>query len=380
MYARFLTILLGSALLLLGCPDGDDDDDVADDDAADDDTGDDDTGDDDVADDDTGDDDTGPAAGIEATYPEDGSTDFYHRESIVVEFDDPISGGDLTLVEDSSGDGVTGTVSMDGDDVMVFDPFGDSADDHLTPSTAYTATIQWDGSSGAELHFSTSDVGLPIADPQTSVAGYDYLLDLSGATFTEPPGVGALLGGYLADIHQILHLADVDDGAGTVAGYGAAVTFADPDYSQDLCIETVDLDGTWSNPYFQIGPADLHLPVEGASLTIYDTTLTASLSPDGTILAGGTFDGTMDTRGVDCVVDPSCAEGATCTLLSSIMIDCEPCPDGSGDFCLRLSAYGAPGGQVTVTGADPETGANYGTLTQVTAQMVSVWTAGGYCP
>ena len=44
-----------TSVLFLGCPPGDDDDDVADDDAADDDTGDDDTGDDDTGDDDTGD-------------------------------------------------------------------------------------------------------------------------------------------------------------------------------------------------------------------------------------------------------------------------------------------------------------------------------------
>ena len=266
---------------------------------------------------------------------------------------------------------------------FTFDPYGDSEDQHLAPSTSYTATISWDDGCSQDLHFSTSEVGGPVVSPQ-DLPDKDYFFDLSNGIFTQPPGIAPILGQYLADVYQVLRIVELDDKLGTADVFGAAADYDGKHYSQDLCIETVALTGKqpgdWQNPYLKVGPVDLYLPVEGSSLVIFDTVISASFAPDGSGPVGGTFDGTMDTRGADCLVDVNCTEGATCDLLGSLSISCEQCPDQSGEFCVTLSAFDVPGEQISITATDPETGEQYDHLVEVTPEMVEAWTMRGHCP
>ena len=366
----FLLIgLLGVGMVMSGCPGNDDDDDSA-------------NPSDDDDDDTVGDDDDDAAAGIEETVPQEGDTDFYHRNNIFVEFTDDVGTAEITVVDDG-GTAITGDNALnDNSTELTFNPFGDSESDHLTPSTSYTATISWDGQS-AELHFQTSDVGTEASDVQTTIVGNDYFLDLGSATFTEPPGVGSLLAQYIADVYVIMHVDAIDEGAGTIDIYGGIVDKEGNDYVQDLCTPTLGMTetepGQWDNPYMQIGPTDFHIAIEGYDADIIDLRIGGSFTADGSTLVGGTFDGQMDTRVLDELIDPGADEGAACDLLGSLGIECEECPDGSGPFCLTVSAYGIISEKVDVLGYDPETAAEYDTLTYVSEAMIKDWIAGGFC-
>jgi len=363
-----LIAMVSLGLMMAGCPSGDDDDD---DSAA---------SDDDVSDDDVSDDDDDAA--IKETTPQEGDSDFYHRNNIYVEFTDEVTSAEIALA-DSAGTAVTGdnTLAANATDLM-FNPFGDSDTDHLEPSTSYTATISWDGQS-AELHFSTSDVGTEVSDPANEIVGSDYFLDLGSAEFTEPPGVSSLLSQYIADVYVIMHVDAIDDGQGTIDIYGGIVDKEGNDYVQDMCTPTLGMTeqqpGMWANPYMQIGPTDFFIAIEGYEATISDLKIGGSFTPDASMLVGGTFDGKMDTRVLDELIDPGADEGAACDLLSSLGITCEECPGGEGPFCLTVSAYDIVSEKVNVSAIDPEDGTVYDSLTYVSEAMIKNWVALGVC-
>jgi hypothetical protein len=339
----------------------------------------------DADDDDSAADDDDDAGGVEidATFPQDGATDFYYRYNVWVEFSDEVTGAAITLT-DAGGTEIAGDNSMnDNNTELTFNPYGDAANDHLDPSAAYTATISWDGHADVPLSFSTSSVGTPAGDPQSDIVGNDYFLDLGTAEFTEPPGVGGILSQYIADVYVIAHIKAIDEGAGELEVYGGIVDKDGNDYVQDLCTETLPMTtaedpGTWDNPYMQIGPTDFELAIEGYEATINGLMIGGSFAADGSMLVGGTFDGKMDTRVLDDLIDPGAEEGAACELLASLGIDCEEC-QGGGMFCLTVSAHSIVAEEVAITGTNPETQETYNTLTEVSAAQIDTWVTGGFC-
>ena len=361
MRETWLLLLIGlvSMGLMLGCPSNDDDDD----DSA--------STDDDVSDDDVSDDDDDAA--IKSTEPQEGDSDFYHRNNIYVEFTDDVASAEIALA-DAGGAAVTGDNSLnDNSTMLTFDPFGASDTDHLEPSTSYTATITW-GEQSAELHFSTSDVGTGVSDPANEIVGGDYFLDLGSATFTEPPGVGSLLSQYIADVYVIMHVGDIDVDANAIDVFGGIVEKDGNDFVQDMCEPTLEFPGgDFSDPYMQIGPTDFFINIEGYEATIIDLMIGGSFTTDGAALVGGTFDGQMDTRVLDDLIDPGADEGAACDLLGSLGIECEECPDGSGPFCLTVSAYGIFSEQVNVSAVHPEDGTPYTTMQEVLETDIAGW-------
>ncbi len=397
MDTRWLMALLMALLLPLAACSGDDDDDTGGDDddttagddddttagddddttAGDDDDSsvgdDDDTGDDD--DDDTGDDDdTLPAvAEIVSTLPADGATVLCAEANIVVTFTAAVTSATLDL-EDEGGVAVPGDLTLsDGDTVLTFDPH-----DPLAVATAHTATLEWDGGNTFELNFRTSPDGPLLTDPETAVEGVDYLLDLGNATITQPAAIGVLLVSYLADVELVVQVADLDDAAGTVEAFAGNLDQG----VQDLCVPTMDLTenqiGAWCNPFLEVGPTALAVPVDGYVVDILQVRINGTIVQEGGRLVSGRIEGSMDTRGLDGLVGGG--TGATCALLTSLGVNCEPCPDGSGTYCLTTIMEDIIAQPAPVTGTHPETGDVYSTLTAVTSSQVATWTAGGYCP
>jgi len=60
--------------------------------------------------------------------------------------------------------------------------------------------------------------------------------------------------------------------------------------------------------------------------------INGTIVQEGGRLVSGRIEGSMDTRGLDGLVGGG--TGATCALLTSLGVNCEPCPDGSGTYCL----------------------------------------------
>ncbi len=256
-----------------------------------------------------------------------------------------------------------------------FDPF-QGTDQHLQPSTPYTATITWDGGTPTDLDFQTSAVGAPLNDPEMTLTGGDFRLDLASATFTEPPGVGSLLAQYISDVHMVFHIDGLDDVAGTVEVYSGLLEEDGNDYVQDMCVPTTDFPtGDWSNPYLEIGPADVEVDMEGYGMPLTGLTIGGSFTVDGLSIAGGTYDAQMDTRALDPLIDPDADPGATCDLMATLGISCEPCADGSGTFCLTISAQDVAADSVNVLAFHPVSGNAIPTLVEVTAADVASWPA-----
>ncbi len=405
---RLMALLMAALLPLAACSGdgGDDDDDITggDDDMVEDDDdttpgGDDDTtgGDDDddssAADDDdpAGDDDDSSAADdddddddddtvatvaeIDHTIPAEGASVFCVDADIVVTFTAAVASATITL-EDELGNAVAGTNALSAaDTVLTFDP-----DDPLIESTGYTATIDWDGMVSSQLTFRTSGIGTLLTDPESAVEGMDYLLDLGNATVTQPSIMGSLLLAYFEDVELVIQITDVDDAAGTLRAFGGSLD----DGEQDLCVPTMVLThdpvGAWCNPFLEVGPAKLSFAVAGYLTEVIDARITAKVVQEGASIADGRLDGALDTRGLDPLVDPGGGVGATCTLVLSLGLNCGPCPDGAGPYCLPMSMEGIVAQPTPVTGVNPETGDVYSALTEVGETQVASWIAGGYCP
>ncbi len=364
-----LTAVVG---LLVGCGDEAADDYAPDDDAV---------GDDDVASDD---DVAAVPVEITETYPVAGATDVYHRNDLIVWFDGIADQVETTLVDDD-GDPIEGVLAFNSESasttVATFDPYGESENQHLDPSTAYTATVTWVHHDPVTWEFVTSEVGAPVTDV-ASLVGRDFRLDLASARFTQPTGVGSLLGQYLGDLDLIAHIASIEDT--DIQIHVGSVEVADGAYTQDLCDPTlamtsVDGDpgpGLFDNPYVHFGPGDLHLAIEGYEATLLHVEIGVSFTADGAALAGGTLDTFMEVVGVGFPEDP----GAECDLLETLGIECVDCPDGSGEYCLPVSAFDMAGERVDVSGVHPETGEPTQGLVEVTEEMITAWRAEDLCP
>jgi hypothetical protein len=319
--ARFwLALMAPFAFLIAGCPPADDDDS-------------------------TGDDDDTVPVGVEDSNILDNSgsgvDDFYYESNIWVEFTDDPDAGSVTLTLTGPDGAVAGTTAMPKDDEATFDP-----GTNLAPNADYTLTVEWAPCDGCpiDIAFSTSDHGQGVTD-EAGLVGNTYDIDLAGATFVEPPGVGSILASQIGDIRVLFTMTAASDFAGgTVDIVGAVGEEAGGNITVDPCTETLKLTetqpATWDSATgaLAIGPADLSLSIQGITADIQQLLITGTVKPDGINMAGGVFAGTIDTRPLDGLLDDSGEEGAICDLVEeTVGIPCDDC--GGGEmFCLSLRA------------------------------------------
>jgi len=371
---RWLTTLT-CTLALAGCPAGGDDDD-----------GDDDT----VALDD--DDSAASVVAILDTYPLDGDEDVYLRDDLVVWFTDVVSGAELSLADEATGDELPGdttvaeTILMGGHSPLtrlMFDPYGSDPGSHMIPDTAYIATIAWPGHEPQTVSFRTSTTGPPVSDPQNEVEGRDYLWDIYSAYFLEP-FEGCMVEPLFGLASPGIHVAELDEANGQLRVFAAYLDWEGGHYVQDLCQPTISLhdteDSLWSNPYFELGPLSVAVGDPFETYGLFDEMqVTGSFEPDGSAYTGGTLDGILNTLPLDSYVGDG-THGSACAAFEALGISCEPCPDGSGSTCLAVAAFGLQGARVDVWGTHPETGDAVSGITEVTDDMVAAWMDGGFCP
>lgn len=298
-------LLFLSALVLMGCPGGDDKDtDTA------------------------GDLDSGSTADceieVEETVPATGAVDAYYRGTIEFRLDDP----DPTAEIETDIPGVQST--NEAGDVVYWTP-----SEPLAPNTAYTATLHYCGGD-AEISFTTSALGSEISDPQ-SLVGKTYVLDLQGARIVQPDGIGSVLTSYLTQDILVGVDAVTDTKIQMIGAIGAED--ASPP-RQDFCDPTIpfpeaDFD---ESPFFVIGPEDTTLSVAGYAITIGQLEISGTFAADGSYFGGGTLSGTIDTRPLDGLVSDTGEPGAVCALATNFGAECEPCPADGEAYCLNLVA------------------------------------------
>ncbi len=248
------------------------------------------------------------------------------------------------------------------------------------------AGVQADDDTAAD---DDDDVLHDQVDP-SSVENHDYLWDLYTASFDEPFDGGIVKQWMGGNPNVAFHVSGIDEGSNQIQAYAALVTRSGDDYIQYLCQPTIQLSdprpGLWENPSFEFGPVevepgDFHEShVAHVALLFDDKTMTGRFTQPGDVISDGTIDGAMDTRYLDESIDPGAEEGIACEVLAEIDIDCIECPDGSGPYCLVVSAEGIDGEVVSVIAEHPETGAALTGLMEVTPVMVEAWEASGFCP
>jgi hypothetical protein len=300
----------------------------------------------------TGDDDDAtadPPVVIVEANPEPGEDNFFFQSPLWVEFDRAPDSATITL---SGPDGdVAGTQESDNNGRV--ERFTPSA--ALTPSASYTMTVSWSPSEGdLSVDFQTGPYGGMVGTPGDLV-DMAFNIDLAGAEFVEPPGVGPILQSQIGDIAIVFSpLATSDFDAGEIHIVGALGEDSGGNITQDTCQESLaftygpdgalgggdDVPAGWSNPDMELGPTDLSISVQGIEATIQDLVITGTFHPDLVDMRGGTFAGKVDTRPLAPELDPEGGEGAICDLVEeTIGVGCEECGgDNPGEFCLSVLA------------------------------------------
>ena len=251
-----------------------------------------------------------------------------------------------------TGSAVAGTQALEESGRKV--KFTPSAD--LAARESYTATITWnsEAESPATWTFQTGPYGEVVTTPDDLI-GQVMHLDLGSATFTEPPAIGSLLQGFLADIYIIFTFSEASDLASGEAHIEGSLGVLDgPDIVQDTCSETLtftagpdrlpgtadDQVATWNNPEVTLNDVDLELSIQGVSATIQQLLLSMVIHPEGTGFAGGRFEGILDTRDLAGLLGDEKDENGICDLVfKTVGVGCQECGAGDpGEFCLAVRA------------------------------------------
>jgi hypothetical protein len=283
-------------------------------------------------------------------------TDFFYRSTLVAEFDIAPETASVTLV-DASGAPVAGTEATESNGrVFTFDPDAD-----LASNAGYSMVIEWspsaEGDSPFTNAFQTSSHGGAVAD-STAMAGLVYAIDLAGATFVEPPGIGPILQSQM-DGFSILFtpMAESDFAGGELHVMGAVGDTDGDVVSQDVCAPTLpftagddglfgtedDTPAAWNNPEMVLAADALPLSIQGVTATIQDLLISGTFHPDLSNMRGGVFAGIIDTRPLVGALGSGEDENEICDLVeSTVGVPCISCTDDGDDtdevFCLSLRA------------------------------------------
>ncbi|MFT6146312.1 MAG: hypothetical protein ACJAZO_003370 [Myxococcota bacterium] len=306
---------------------------------------------------------------IDEVFPENGEAQAFFRTSVEVKLDEDEAGATITLTG-PDGD-IAGTSSVDGD-TITFVPGA-----ALSPSTEYTVTVDYSCGTPTTT-FSTSSVGSAIT--AADIEDNTYSLELRTGRFVEPQGIGSILGDF---IDQEILIGVQSVGTADIQLIGAIGDGGSPP-GQGECDPTIPFPEAsfTDNPFFQVGPETTTLSIAGFTVTIADLEISGAFSPDGSLIAGATLAGVIDTRPLvpllnaddncevdaprccDTDVDPGCDsandvadccdEDAICDLAGQIGVACQACEGGTGDFCLTLLVDSLQAEQVVGAFVDPQ--------------------------
>ncbi len=328
--SKYALGLIGSLTLGLGtgCPDGDDD--SADDDATD-----------------------AVCSLIASTDPTAASVGFFYQNEIKITFNVAPTATVMIMVTDGAGADVAGTTTPSGNGrSFTFDPSAD-----LVPSSPYSINIDWGCGTAGPLNFTTGAFGEEILDPN-GLIGRTYNLDLANAEFVEPPGVGSILGSQLEGVNVVFSPMPESDFAAAPPLMHIVGALGEDDGNggivQNLCNESLpftfgddgivgsadDSPARFENPFMELTADTLTLTVQGVSATIQDLVISGTFAPDLSSMAGGRFEGKIDTRPLAPLLSDDGDENALCELVEeTVGVGCEECGgDVPGVFCLSLVA------------------------------------------
>jgi len=266
--------------------------------------------------------------------PEDGTVDWYWRDTLTVDFEDAPEEQDIVSIADSEGNPVDASfVWAEHGETVTIAP-------SLAGSTGYTVTVNC--LEEQSFSFTTNEYGTPLTIANVDLLNRTYELNLPGARFAEPPGVGALLGTYLENPLLVSPVAISVTEITLLAAQGLWDDEAVP--SQDMGMATFPFPPSdWVNAPFFSGDTDqIVVTYESAAysteIVIHSVHLEGTFSADGATIGGAWAGGLADTRNMGPLLDMGEAEDVVCNYLASFGLPCVDCGDG-GEFCLYMEAY-----------------------------------------
>jgi len=291
----------------------------------------------DTADGDSGSPEPSCTAAMKDTEPEDGATAWYWKDTITVDFESAPEEQDIITITDAAGTPVA--ASFDWED------HGETVNitAELTGATEYVMTVNC--LEEETVGFTTSEYGVPLTISPDELLNRTYELDLPGAYFKEPTGVGALLGTYLENPLLASPVAITDTEITMLVAQG--LWDDEGVASQDLGMDVFPFPPSdWvSAPYFSGDTEQIIVTYATSSsvteIVIHDVHLEGTFAADGSSLGGAWASGLADTRNLGPLLDlpgASDSPSVVCDYLISFGLPCLDCGDGE-ELCLYMEAY-----------------------------------------
>jgi hypothetical protein len=188
----------------------------------------------------------------------------------------------------------------------------------------------------AVVTFQTSEFGEPLTGGASSLTDRTYLLDLTAADWTQPPGLGPVLALYFTTPVLLgVEVASVDS-IDFLGAPGAADPLAG--VIQDRQASTWDFGATSfaSSPYFEAEVDEVIFAFQGTSVVVNDFRLEGTFNASGEAFGGALLTGQADTRHLGMLLGDPDNLGAMCEYAGKLGIFCDPCPDGES-YCLDMA-------------------------------------------
>ncbi len=270
---------------------------------------------------------------IADTNPNDGKMGWFYREAVTLTFSESNPDISLTL-SDSAGNDEAVSFTWD-DSRMNATVLPD--DGAWTPGETHSLGISLCGNTPS-ISFGVSEFGMDLEVEESALIGNTYFIDLSTATYIEPPGVGSLLGLFL-DMPLLLGVSSIDGG---IIDFEAGLGTLEGSSSEWSTVGDHWLfDGAdFSNsPYFSAQTELLDIPYGDVVIPVHDFAISGTFAADASSIGFATFTGLGDTSTMGPLMNLGSDPEVLCTeVLQTYGIDCIACPgDSPLDTCIQLT-------------------------------------------
>lgn len=272
---------------------------------------------------------------LDSTSPSSGSNSWFYRDAITLTFSDNNPSFSAT-VTDATGSEVNVETTWDDGRLNAY----------LLPSSGawsggetYSVSLDVCGLNPT-FEFGTSAYGAELSVEPSSLIGKTFLIDLSDASYSEPPGIGTLLGLFL-DAPLLLGVESVDTDVINFLATQGEFDEINGVFEQIPGFPVWDFENAdfSESPFFAAQTDILNVDYNGSEIPIHDFDISGTFNSEATTIGGASFRGMGDTRNMGPLLNLGNDPNAVCTLVGDYGVDCMACPDDGELFCIIVAGY-----------------------------------------